>query len=680
MPRSPSIEAEVAGRPDTFLVAPDHSTPPHEPSHSIPPPSRPLGLHLRQATLNGVPNPVPITTTDTSTTTLFSTEIMPSQPSLHVSGVLDDGEAVQKWNQAVAFEGTQPTQAPMTPPGQTFPSQSKQPVPAVQPSTLDSDVILKLLRDNREEQQTILEQQREILACLRGQRDVHQPHADALARLEQTLQKGVIPLMKKIAQAFVSDFSPTASDVGLQVPPVNSPHDGPPIRALNMFAVPGRISQAEPSSSYGQFPVGGPASAHPSPTSEYFPEPLKIRRIRTEFRSPPPSPSEPDAVPWDVEFEAGSNDGSMGGSESQDAEETEEQTHYRGFSRGIDSRSRQQLPVAQEVSRHMEVPRWELDLDIDLDDDPIAERVPPLEGVAQAMLETPLEPSTWSRAIESISDSESVPPQAQAPTWRVQPRERDRIAALENELAAMRQQLDSDRALRMVELERQINSNVASWGDILEQACQATSTPSLRAGMHTVNADNTPEHEPPPTVGPEGQRRRPQPQALNAAERQRIIFEGSIRNMTETWHAEWERGKVEIIEAIKAAANKPVPYNIQAWHPPSTDADELPLPPEEGSNLANPASPILSPVPEILSGQCESSLADPLPPRSEETSAAGMPNPEAAVTSPTSDAPASPSQFDIIDAPRAAQEQLSDTTPSARPQGEDTFQGTAALQ
>ena len=109
------------------------------------------------------------------------------------------------------------------------------------------------------------------------------------------------------------------------------------------------------------------------------------------------------------------------------------------------------------------------------------------------------------------------------------------------------------------------------------------------------------------------------------------------------WRADWERGKEEIIEAIKAlapAANKQlqleVPYNdIQAWQPPTTNADEhwtLPLPPEEGSDPADVVSPTLPPVPEILSDQCvqlaravESSFADTrFPPRSEDPPVGGM--------------------------------------------------------
>ena len=66
MPRSPGIEVEAAPRPS--LVTPSHSPSQHEPSP-------PLEFHLRQTTPTDVPNSVSTTTTDTTTVTLFSTEV-----------------------------------------------------------------------------------------------------------------------------------------------------------------------------------------------------------------------------------------------------------------------------------------------------------------------------------------------------------------------------------------------------------------------------------------------------------------------------------------------------------------------------------------------------------------------------------------------------------------------------
>ena len=368
-----------------------------------------------------------------------------------------------------------------------------------------------MAQDNREEQRTILEQQREILAWLRGQQDVHELHANALTLLEQTLEKSLIPLIKQIAQAFTltSEFSPSASDVDSQAPRTNSPHDASPIRALNMFAS-GR--SPEPSSSHGQFSVGGVPVINSSPTLEYFLEPSAIRRIRVEYRSQspepaslPPSPPEPDAVPWDMAFEEGSDGGlvPVGSSDNEDAEETEEQTGHYGGSSSLrtDSRSRQQSPVAQEAFRHMDVTR-SMGLDSDLENDPTAERILPFEGVAWAgMFEASPGRPTWTGGVESIVDSEEPGPQEQVPAWRVQPREQDRIIALENELVAIRQQLDCDRTLCMMRLERQRNSNVPVASISFRDMFGAT---QLRAdGVHMMDAYNTPKHELPATMDTE---------------------------------------------------------------------------------------------------------------------------------------------------------------------------------
>ncbi|TBU45494.1 hypothetical protein BD309DRAFT_1017792 [Dichomitus squalens] len=138
---------------------------------------------------------------------------LPLRPPTAPAGPVDEGLPQESWYQSPQQpEGDQPAQAPVPPPGTTFP-QMPQFVPVASgptvvqlPSTFND--ILELLRDNRQGQLAGLEQQSEIITYLRGlnqwlERDVHDRHAEiqgVSARLEQTRDE-VMPLLNQIAQA-----------------------------------------------------------------------------------------------------------------------------------------------------------------------------------------------------------------------------------------------------------------------------------------------------------------------------------------------------------------------------------------------------------------------------------------------------------------------------------------------
>ncbi|PIL29104.1 hypothetical protein GSI_09152 [Ganoderma sinense ZZ0214-1] len=394
------------------------------------------------------------------------------------------------------------------------------------------------------------------------------------ARLEQTREE-IIPLLKQVAHAVSvrREVLPTGvatsvvttsgvrpqetievlSSVTPSFPPEFVPrdlnHTVPTGRRFPMDVVRTVLDEPKPVTHY-DLVRSSPLATHPdnSPLS-----PAVVRPPESLLLSRPLSEDQPDVIPrqlprlstgssprgplYPLHTSSSDHPRPSDGQRSQPRTPSRSRQRYSGESESAHSLGRQQPDLSNGISGRPSPPR----MAATVSDRPQStldllhhERFP-----ATSVVASQLELSDHSEKREPTEVLE------QDDVIRNQPNDHMKLVT-EQQKEALRIREPLDKCLSAKEKDAQY----AATRNMLEQI--------LANQVHMRNEDATSKEL-------MEEMRNNQLQALNSIEQQRIVSEETIREMTEAWRANHEQQKTEIIEAVKAAANEQVPYNIQGY-------------------------------------------------------------------------------------------------------------------